>query len=401
MRFVIVTGVSGAGKTSALKMLEDAKYFCVDNLPIPLLEKFASLMPEIHGEDVQNVALGIDARSGRSLDELEIVLDRMKKAGYDFEILFLDAQDSVLVKRYKETRRSHPLAMGGRVDDGIRMEREKMRFLKERADYIIDTSNLLTRELKQEIDRIFVDNQDFCNMMISVLSFGFKYGIPADADLVFDVRFLPNPYYVDELRPLTGLDDRVFNYVMDCDIARAFADKLEDMINFLIPNYVKEGKTNLVIAIGCTGGKHRSVTLARELYSRLSGNTKSGWNTEMHRKTDWSENRKDDKGEMSFSGMVKEELSRQIGLARHCKMAELAAILCSCGKMECFSGDSKLKIQTENEAVARKCFTLLQKTFNIETKIFVRENSHLKRVKVYTIEITDPEEIQVIFQNSP
>ena len=151
MRFVIVTGVSGAGKTSALKMLEDAKYFCVDNLPIPLLEKFASLMPEIHGEDVQNVALGIDARSGRSLDELEIVLDRMKKAGYDFEILFLDAQDSVLVKRYKETSRSHPLAMGGRVDDGIRMEREKMRFLKERADYIIDTSNLLTRELKQEI----------------------------------------------------------------------------------------------------------------------------------------------------------------------------------------------------------------------------------------------------------
>ena len=151
MRFVIVTGVSGAGKTSALKMLEDAKYFCVDNLPIPLLEKFASLMPEIHGEDVQNVALGIDARSGRSLDELEIVLDRMKKAGYDFEILFLDAQDSVLVKRYKETRRSHPLAMGGRVDEGIRLEREKTKFLRKRADYIIDTSNLLTRELKQEI----------------------------------------------------------------------------------------------------------------------------------------------------------------------------------------------------------------------------------------------------------
>ena len=265
MRFVIVTGVSGAGKTAALKMLEDANYFCVDNLPIPLLEKFASLMPEIHGEDVQNVALGIDARSGRSLDELEV---------------FLDAQDSVLVKRYKETRRSHPLAMGGRVDDGIRLEREKMRFLKERADYIIDTSHLLTRELKQEIDRIFVDNQEFCNMMISVLSFGFKYGIPADADLVFDVRFLPNPYYIDELRPLTGLDERVFNYVMDCDTARAFADKLEDMINFLIPNYVKEGKTNLVIAIGCTGGKHRSVTLARELYSRLSKNTKYGFRLE-------------------------------------------------------------------------------------------------------------------------
>ncbi|MDD7220367.1 MAG: RNase adapter RapZ [Clostridia bacterium] len=276
MRFVIVTGVSGAGKTTALKMLEDANYFCVDNLPIPLLEKFASLMPEIHGEDVQNVALGIDSRSGKSLDELETVLDKMKKEGYDFEILFLDAEDAVLVKRYKETRRSHPLAMGRRVDDGISLEREKMHFLKERADYIIDTSHLLTRELRQELDRIFVDNREFCNMMISVLSFGFKYGIPVDADLVFDVRFLPNPYYVDELRPLTGLDERVFNYVMNSDTAREFADRLEDMIKFLIPNYVKEGKTNLVIAIGCTGGKHRSVTLARELYMRLSKNDEYG-----------------------------------------------------------------------------------------------------------------------------
>ena len=280
MRFVIVTGVSGAGKTAALKMLEDMGYFCVDNLPIQLLEKFASLLPEMQSENVRNVALGIDARSGSALDELEVVLDRMKQTGYDYEILFMDAEDSVLVKRYKESRRSHPLARAGRVDEGIRLEREKTKFLRKRADYIIDTSNLLTRELKQEIDRIFVDNQDFCNMMISVLSFGFKYGIPADADLVFDVRFLPNPYYVDELRPLTGLDDRVFNYVMDCDIARTFADKLEDMINFLIPNYVKEGKTNLVIAIGCTGGKHRSVTLARELYSRLSGNTKYGFRLE-------------------------------------------------------------------------------------------------------------------------
>ena len=271
MRFVIVTGVSGAGKTSALKMLEDAKYFFVYNLPIPLLEKFASLMPEIHGEDVQNVALGIDARSGRSLDELEIVLDRMKKAGNDFEILFLDAQDSVLVKRYKETRRSHPLAMGGRVDDGIRMEREKMRFLKERADYIIDTSNLLTRELKQEIDRIFVDNQDFCNMMISVLSFGFKYGIPVDSDLVFDVRFLPNPYYVEGLRAKTGNDKEIQDYVMQFQEANVFLDKLEDMLEFLIPNYITEGKNQLVISIGCTGGKHRSVTLANELYKRLSG----------------------------------------------------------------------------------------------------------------------------------
>ena len=280
MRFVRVTGVSGAGKTAALKMLEDAKYFCVDNLPIPLLEKFVSLMPDMQGEDVENVALGIDARSGRSLDELEIVLDRMKEAGYEFEILFLDAEDRVLVKRYKETRRSHPLANGGRVDDGIRIEREKMRFLRERADYIIDTSQLLTRELRQEVFRIFVENREFHNMMISVVSFGFKYGIPTDADLVFDVRFLPNPYYVDELRPLTGLDDKVFNYVMDCETARAFADKLEDMIRFLIPNYVSEGKTSLVIAIGCTGGKHRSVTLAREMYRRLSQNSTYGFRLE-------------------------------------------------------------------------------------------------------------------------
>ncbi len=276
MRFVIVTGVSGAGKTAALKMLEDVGYFCVDNLPIPLIEKFVSLMNDSTGEDVRNAALGIDARSGDALDELEIVLDRMKESGYEFEILFLDADDRTLVKRYKETRRLHPLAYGGRVDDGIRLEREKMRFLKERADYIIDTSHLLTRELKQELEKIFVKNQEFHNIMVSVLSFGFKYGIPADADLVFDVRFLPNPYYLDELRPKTGMDDSVYNYVMDCDVARKFASMLEEMVTFLIPNYIKEGKTNLVIAVGCTGGKHRSVTIARELYSRIAGNSKYG-----------------------------------------------------------------------------------------------------------------------------
>ncbi len=270
MRLVIVTGVSGAGKSSALKMLEDAGYFCVDNLPIPLIEKFASLMAGSQGEEAENAAMGIDARSGNSLGELEKVLDRMKEAGYGFEILFLDAEDRVLVKRYKETRRSHPLAMNGRVDDGIHLEREKMGFLKARADYIIDTTHLLTRELKLEIDKIFVENTGFRNMVISVLSFGFKYGIPADADLVFDVRFLPNPFYVDELKPLTGMDEGVYNYVMDNETAREFAGKLEAMVKFLIPNYVREGKTSLVIAIGCTGGKHRSVTLARVLYDRLS-----------------------------------------------------------------------------------------------------------------------------------
>lgn len=271
MRLVIVTGVSGAGKTAALKMLEDARYFCVDNLPIPLLEKFVSIMEETQEENEnQNIALGIDARSGRALEELESVLDNMKVAGYNYEILFMDADDSVLVKRYKETRRSHPLAMMGRVDDGIRLERERMAFMRKRADYIVDTSHMLTRELKAEIDKIFVDNIAFNNMVISVLSFGFKYGIPADADLVFDVRFLPNPYYVDELRPLTGMDEEIFQYVMVNETAQQFVDKLEDMVKFLIPNYVREGKTSLVIAIGCTGGKHRSVTLARVLYDRLA-----------------------------------------------------------------------------------------------------------------------------------
>lgn len=276
MRLVIVTGLSGAGKTTALKMLEDARYFCVDNLPIPLVSKFVSLMAGMQGEDVQNAAIGIDARSGSALGELETVLEQMKEQGYEFEILFLDAEDKVLVKRYKESRRSHPLSMYGRVDEGIQREREKMRFLKERADYIIDTTHLLTRELKKEVNRIFVDNDKFGNMVISVLSFGFKYGIPDDADLVFDVRFLPNPYYVDELRPHTGMDEDVFRYVMNSPAAEEFADKLTDMVQFLIPNYVKEGKTSLVIAVGCTGGKHRSVTLARVLHERLSNTREYG-----------------------------------------------------------------------------------------------------------------------------
>ncbi len=270
MRFVIVTGVSGAGKSTALKVLEDAHYYCVDNLPVPLIEKFTSLILETQQEEFQNVALGVDVRSGQALDDLEQVLDNLKKQGCLYEILFLDARDAVLIKRYKETRRSHPLAAAGRVDVGIHQERNRLRLLRQRADYLIDTSNLLTRELREEMRKIFVDDQKFGNLVISVLSFGFKYGIPSDSDLVFDVRFLPNPYYVDELRPLTGEDEKVFEYVMACDASREFANKLEDLVSFLIPKYMQEGKTSLVIGIGCTGGKHRSVTLARELYGRLA-----------------------------------------------------------------------------------------------------------------------------------
>lgn len=275
MKFVILTGMSGAGKSTALKMMEDIGFYCVDNLPIPLLEKFVELS-ELQNAELQKVALGIDARSGQALEELREVLDRIEAKGEDFEILFLDSEDSVLVKRYKETRRSHPLAPNERVDKGIELEREKLAFLKKRADYILDTSQLLTRELKAEIEKIFLKNQDYKNLFITVLSFGFKYGIPVDSDLVFDVRFLPNPYYVEGLRSKTGNDAEIQEYVLQFKEAHAFLDKLSDMIEFLIPNYIAEGKNQLVISIGCTGGKHRSVTLANELYKRLSGKTEYG-----------------------------------------------------------------------------------------------------------------------------
>ena len=193
MKFVILTGMSGAGKSTAIKMMEDIGFYCVDNLPIPLLEKFVELTT-LQSAELQKVAVGIDIRSGQSFDELHGVLDHMKDNGVEYEILFLDAEDSVLVKRYKETRRNHPLAGGERVDKGIEEERKRLAFLKERADYIIDTSQLLTRELKAELDKIFIQNQDYKNLFITILSFGFKYGIPVDSDLVFDVRFLPNPY---------------------------------------------------------------------------------------------------------------------------------------------------------------------------------------------------------------
>ena len=268
MRLVIVTGMSGAGRTTALKMLEDAGYFCVDNLPVPFIEKFAELTASGNSE-ITKVAIGVDVRSGKSLNALEEILERMTLHGLNYEILFLDASDEVLVKRYKETRRMHPLAASGRIEDGIVRERERLVFLKKHADYIIDTSKLLTRELKQELDKIFVQNRAFKNLMITVLSFGFKYGIPSDADLVFDVRFLPNPYYYEDLRKLTGNDQKIQDFVMGYDMAHVFLDKLEDMIRFLIPNYVLEGKNQLVIAVGCTGGKHRSVTLANKLYERL------------------------------------------------------------------------------------------------------------------------------------
>ena len=275
MKFVIVTGMSGAGKSTALKMLEDMGYFCVDNLPIALLPKFAELA-HAPGSDISQVAVGVDIRNGRSLDEMASVLENLKASGVAYQILYLEASDEVLVKRYKETRRAHPLAKQGRVEDGIRLEREKLLYLKENATYILDTSQLLTRELKTALEQILVEEKNFKNLMITVLSFGFKYGIPNDCDLVFDVRFLPNPYYVDGLKYKTGNDEEVQDFVMDYEISHIFLDKLVDMLNFLIPNYILEGKNQLVIGIGCTGGKHRSVTLANKLFEALSDRSEYG-----------------------------------------------------------------------------------------------------------------------------
>lgn len=268
MRFVIVTGMSGAGKSSALKMLEDVGYFCVDNLPTRLLCKFAELTLD-KTANISNVALGIDIRSGASIDEFLEELNKVHEMGVKFEILFLNASNRILVKRYKETRRNHPLARNGRIEDGILKEREAVDVLKKHADYVIDTSQLLTRELKAEIDRIFVREEEYANFNVAVVSFGFKFGIPADVDLVFDVRFLPNPYYDLNLRTLTGNDKPIQDFVLKHEESRVFLDKLEDMLKFLIPNYIKEGKYNLVIGIGCTGGKHRSVTITNALAERL------------------------------------------------------------------------------------------------------------------------------------
>ena len=276
MRLVIVTGMSGAGKSTALKMLEDMGYFCVDNLPVPLIPKFAELLA-VPGTEMNKAALGVDIRSGQSFQELANVLKVLDEGGCQYEILYLESSDDVLVKRYKETRRFHPLAgSDGRVEDGLKRERELLGFLKKKADYLVDTSHMLTRELKAELNKIFVQNKEYKNLYITVLSFGFKYGIPNDADLVFDVRFLPNPYYIEELRPMSGNDQPVRDYVMDNDTAKQFLTKLTDMVEFLIPNYISEGKTQLVIGIGCTGGKHRSVTLANELYEALQKNDNYG-----------------------------------------------------------------------------------------------------------------------------
>ena len=267
MKIVIVTGMSGSGKTVALKMFEDFGYYCVDNLPVELVLNFVDLIYESE-RGMKGVALGIDIRSG--LRGLKEVFDELSQKKVETEILFLEADDETLIKRYKETRRVHPLAAEARLIDGIRLERERLTFLRERADTILDTGRFLTKELKQELKKIYVDKKTFNNLFVTVLSFGYMYGIPDDPDLLFDVRFLPNPYYDENLRLKTGEESEVADYVFSNNDADIFLDKLEDMIRFLIPRYINEGKSALVMGIGCTGGQHRSVAVAAALKERLS-----------------------------------------------------------------------------------------------------------------------------------
>ena len=272
MRFIVVTGMSGSGKTQALKMLEDMGYFCVDNLPLELIGKFAELAAT-PAQEYSKVALGLDVRSlYKGRESVGRFLEIMK--AYPHEILFLDCSQQQLVRRYKYSRRLHPLAQGDRIEDGITRERAYLMPLRNMAHYVIDTSELLTRQLREEMSRLFSEGVDQSSLFLSILSFGYKYGIPSDADLVFDVRFLPNPFYVDELKHKTGNDPEVQQYVCQGGEADTFLKKITDLLEFLIPKYCAEGKRQLMICVGCTGGKHRSVTMANKIAEAF---VKSPW----------------------------------------------------------------------------------------------------------------------------
>lgn len=268
MELLIITGMSGAGKSLGVKYFEDIGYFCVDNLPPSLIPKFAEVI--IHGKSNHDkIALIIDIRGGAMFLDLLPALATLTDMDVKYKILFLDASDSVLVKRFKESRRMHPLSQDGRISDGIAEERKILQTIKDKAGVIIDTSNLNPRQLREAIINHFVKGKSFTGLIVNIVTFGFKYGIPIDSDLVFDVRFIPNPYYVPELKSKTGLESEVADYIMSFSETRTFITKLFDMINFLLPQYVKEGKSQLIIAIGCTGGRHRSVAIADKLYKRL------------------------------------------------------------------------------------------------------------------------------------
>ncbi len=268
MRIVIVTGVSGAGKSQAVKTLEDMNFFCVDNLPPMIIPKFLEIC-KMSEDKIENIAIVMDIRAGKLFESTSSALAAIEDAGYTYEILFLDASNETLIKRYKTTRRRHPLAPNDRIEVGIEREREKLSAIKKRAKYVIDTSNLTPKKLSESILSIFEYGKIFEELFIGVTSFGFKNGVPSDVDLVFDARFLPNPYHIDELREFTGKDERIKSYVMSFPETSILLDKIMDYLEFVIPQYIKEGRIQLIVGIGCTGGKHRSVVLAEEITKRL------------------------------------------------------------------------------------------------------------------------------------
>jgi len=267
MEFLIVTGMSGAGKSTTQKYLEDMGYYCIDNMPPALMPKFASLCLE--GNVVEKPAMIIDVRGKDFLSELVPSLEMLSDSGISHRTIFLDATNESIVKRFKENRRAHPLSQGGRVLDDIIMEREKISGIKEIADYVIDTSDMTVSQLNDELSKVLNNKTTQDLFSVSVVSFGFKYGTPIDCDLVFDVRFIPNPFYVSDMRHLSGKDKQVDEYVMGFDETKVFLHKLVDMINYLLPLYKREGKAQLVIGIGCTGGRHRSVAIGEKLFHEL------------------------------------------------------------------------------------------------------------------------------------
>ncbi|MGT2742969.1 RNase adapter RapZ [Streptococcus plurextorum] len=282
INLVIVTGMSGAGKTVAIQSFEDLGYFTMDNMPPTLLPKFLELLSHTQGND--KVALVVDMRSRSFFSEISAILDDLESnESLDFKILFLDATDGELVSRYKETRRSHPLAADGRVLDGIKLERELLSPLKSMSQNVVDTTELTPRQLRQTISEQFSGSDSKIGFRIEVVSFGFKYGLPLDADLVFDVRFLPNPHYVPELREKTGLTQEVYDFVMSFEESNAFYEKWLALLESILPGYQKEGKSVLTIAVGCTGGQHRSTAFAH----RLAEDLKTNWSVnESHRDKD-------------------------------------------------------------------------------------------------------------------
>ncbi|MBR0262206.1 MAG: RNase adapter RapZ [Selenomonadaceae bacterium] len=267
-RIIIVTGMSGSGKSQACRYLEDLGYFCVDNLPPVFIPKFVELCTHANSH-FNKMVFVVDTRSREFFDDLVQVLDDMDKDNQDYEMLFMDASDDVIIRRYKETRRRHPMAPATRISDGVFKERKRLESVRSKATYVIDTSNLSRAELREKIQRLF-GNSDGDAMNIAVLSFGFKFGMPLDADMVLDVRFLPNPFYVQELRHKSGSVPEVAAYIEEKPITQEYLKRLDSFIDFLVPQYVREGKSQLVIAIGCTGGMHRSVFIAKHIYDLLS-----------------------------------------------------------------------------------------------------------------------------------